>query len=572
MRQVTQSPVRHIRCACKREIEIKRCALCWCLGDRGLGDRARWMVVASPSRRALVLLGFRCVLSREASFIPKRLADCQGSLGLGARLKAFGLDDIERDLAALSSEASVERCVDAGRPCLTNLFLATYAYALAAAARWGVEQTPAPEELVRLHMAARSLEVLFPRAGSLMPCLVAAHREVTGRLRSRIFSAPWGSREPGSTSSVTIVLTVVGSEVGRAAQATLRSLLWHASCPIRVLTIGDAEGCSGFQQAASSARTSFEDRSAALAGAAWAHIRSRLPNRCFDAAAAKLRPLQNTSLVDALLARLFLHELLPDVDRAISLDIGDLVVLGDLCRLWRLVEWFSPSQAVAAAWESGPLQVAFGPLTGDHGASRFWARRGLPRLTKGMNTGLLLWDLQRLRTLDVNGSTWTSAMIQAAGESASSWCGVDRIWEQAVLNTFAFKGGDAHVYELSSKWNYIPTVAWELATHDASAAGLPEEALASKLHPGLRHGGRLVHACPSYGELVGEWGATSESPEELARWARHAREYRLWFSHGAPGLYTQDLRCDAEVLVVHFAGHAKRLPWAREALNFWGGA
>mmetsp|Transcript_52380 Transcript_52380/g.169987 ORF Transcript_52380/g.169987 Transcript_52380/m.169987 type:complete len:404 (+) Transcript_52380:309-1520(+) len=384
------------------------------------------------------------------------------------------------------------------------------------------------------------------------------------------------SSTPCKRPLVKIAITLVGSSFGEAAVSTLRSLLRHATCPVHAFVVADAAAWAAFEAAVAGlpvAATLVDLHRSRR----YAEIYGALPTQCHDPEAAtggdaaSRRPLRSKAVFHALAARLFLHEILPAVDRIISLDVGDLLVLSDICRLWSYFDWFHPTQALGAAWEVGAPQVPIGVQTGDEGAAKFWAARGVPQISKGINSGVLLLDLQRMRTLDVNGSSWTAAMVASARHSSDHWCGLESIWDQAILNAFLFRGvGHRHLYELSSRWNYIPGTPWELAFNDAQASGLPPEALGRKLHSGLRPGGRLLHWCPSYADIVGDWLMVQDLSDEQSLWLRNAKEYHLWFTaYGAPGFYTGDTKCGSEVWIVHFAGHSKRQPWARELLHFW---
>mmetsp|Transcript_47633 Transcript_47633/g.152090 ORF Transcript_47633/g.152090 Transcript_47633/m.152090 type:complete len:107 (+) Transcript_47633:205-525(+) len=102
---------------------------------------------------------------------------------------------------------------------------------------------------------------------------------------------------------------------------------------------------------------------------------------------------------------------------------------------------------------------------------------------------------------------------------------------------------------------------------------MPELVFNRRLSPGLRPGGHMVHACPGYAELLGEWAFGPPEGESLDARVQVARRYHSWFhSFGAFGFYSSDLRCGAEIYIVHFAGGTKSQPSAQKLFAFWAAA
>jgi len=263
----------------------------------------------------------------------------------------------------------------------------------------------------------------------------------------------------------------------------------------------------------------------------------------------------------------FLHELVPELDRVVAIDVGDLLFLDDIKNLWAEFQNFNEHQVFGASLEVGPTQVSY-----SHDASQdvaaFWAKRGLPEAGKGLNSGVLLLDLKRMRKVLIGGVSWTGSLLKAAHRMNRFYCGHEGMAEQALFSAFVFSGGEAYWKELPSTWNYIPSIPWEVDSNNFRS-NKPKQVLQRKLHPGLLSGGCLEHACPSYAHLLGEW--TWAQPEDVATWfVQKAKSYYYWFhSLHAPGFYSENLTCGAKVFVVHFAGYTKLLPWARKLLRYW---
>lgn len=486
----------------------------------------------------------------------------------GAR---YPLDVVARVVASLTDPATVEQCVKSGQKEMVHLFSELHALLH----EYALRMPSAAEAVVWLHRSARLVEVLVPRTDPQRKAeLLEVYVRLSQRLRALLFGGAPGRpvaaacSDRGTGSHITLAVTVVGRDFGRAARVTLGSLLCHTAHPVEVHVVGDAEGWEAFVGAVGSGvRANFID--------IWRHPRyndilQRMPKECSCPQSRGWRPLDPRSLrIGA--ARLLLHELLPShVERVIAMDVGDLLFLSDVQQLWGLFSNFTLVQMLGCALDSS-AQAAVG--TNFTEALHFWERRGLPRTARGVNPGVLLLHLGRLRRSQLpGGGGWSDVVLAAAREAARSGCSLEWNPQMVVLNSVLLREGLGKLawFELPSRWNYVPEVHWELGSHNAHDGGLPAELWAAKLHPGLMPGGRLVHACPWHAELVGEWALLAASTELRLEWLRTAREYQEWFIElGAPGLYNAGVACGEEVSVVHLVGYTKLLPWARHFLQYW---
>eukprot|EP00928_Gymnodinium_smaydae_P004051 TRINITY_DN11417_c0_g2_i1.p1 TRINITY_DN11417_c0_g2~~TRINITY_DN11417_c0_g2_i1.p1 ORF type:complete len:629 (+),score=96.31 TRINITY_DN11417_c0_g2_i1:119-1888(+) len=522
------------------------------------------------------------------------------------------LTDVERMINVLKDTSNIDVAIQSGRQMASFFFSQLHSLLY----HYAVRAPHLLEAVQALHLAARLVEVLLPRAPladralleeqharigrQLRKCIFAAEPMPKTALRSASLGGPGASDEnafadvvgaghsragsarlswPGSSNGLdveatrlTVALTLMGADYGRAALPTLVSLLYHTPGPLEVVAVGDVEGFNALTNVLSgvnvSARGVILTFVELMSNPRYWEILQLMPEQCVDPSLQGLSRKVNRSVLQIGLARLFLHELLLDYDRVLAIDVGDLLVLGNLYSLWHIFEEFDPDDLFACAMETGQSMISFGAQRGD--AVEFWRSRGFDDLAKGLNPGVLLMDLKRMRELNSNGASWTLILLLAAEQVSRMSCGLDSTPQIAVLNSIVFNGGDALMKELSSKWNYIPVVHWEHVAHAAQDAALPSEVLKSRLHPGLLPGGRFAHACPEYSALVGEWTLIANDDDELTRWHKKAKSYFETFTaRRAPGLYTSDLACGDAIVIVHFAGYSKTQPWAKLLLRYW---
>ncbi|MFZ5548500.1 MAG: glycosyltransferase family 8 protein [Pseudomonadota bacterium] len=156
----------------------------------------------------------------------------------------------------------------------------------------------------------------------------------------------------------------------------------------------------------------------------------------------RLRLLAHTTI--STLDRLVLPLLLPHVDRVIYLDV-DLVVMDDVTLLWRTDMRgrplaAKPSSSPGNRWGLQMLYQALSRLPLESALSvRAWLHRSGPMLFRAFNAGVLLMDLQRMRS---DGAT---SRLLALVEH----CGMN---DQDALNAYV-RGG---YQPLDDSWNAAP--------------------------------------------------------------------------------------------------------------------
>ncbi|CAK0857454.1 unnamed protein product [Prorocentrum cordatum] len=189
----------------------------------------------------------------------------------------------------------------------------------------------------------------------------------------------------------------------------------------------------------------------------------------------------------------FTHLVLPHLQRVLYVDIGDVLVFGDVAELWGLFDRFDEHQLVGIADENG---VGF--LHGERYGSQK-KRRGRARPN---NTGILLLDLERQRQARFEEEavrvSWSQEnACHQADMSLLGWILI-QLGEQTMQPQWRF--------ELSSLWHYMPSTEWQTADFDSSYVNRswPAELVRFRLFPGLRGPADVEHPCAQWYELAGD--------------------------------------------------------------------
>ena len=126
--------------------------------------------------------------------------------------------------------------------------------------------------------------------------------------------------------------------------------------------------------------------------------------------------------------RLFLTHLLPDsVDAVVYTDV-DTVAVSDVRRLWAEFQLHSPTQLLSAAWEAN------GPSS-DHTWYSVMVNEGFPWPRPwGINAGVLLLNLTKMRALRTSGLNGTSDWDGLVVDTFQRWGGSFALGDQDLLN------------------------------------------------------------------------------------------------------------------------------------------
>eukprot|EP00929_Paragymnodinium_shiwhaense_P077154 TRINITY_DN39713_c0_g1_i2.p1 TRINITY_DN39713_c0_g1~~TRINITY_DN39713_c0_g1_i2.p1 ORF type:complete len:675 (-),score=92.68 TRINITY_DN39713_c0_g1_i2:26-2050(-) len=439
------------------------------------------------------------------------------------------------------------------------------AFALYSGVKEASEGSPTKEEgdevhLGRLQIAASLVEVMLPylllvrdvtQNTTLLHKASWLYKKVRSKLYSKVFSSvpdrlrlvPITQGEP----PLDIVVNAIGSYGGNAGP-TLRSLLAHTSRLLKIHVLGDAEGWRSFSAVVDLLPSDLAARAEFAFVHLWEHPRYlqrlvELPRGCLNSFMGH----------SAYIRGIFMHEVLSEsIEKAIYIDIGDVLVFGDIAEFWGLFHKFTDRQLVGVALESGRFRTRASRLYSSGG-------RAFPgwHEDKWINTGVLLLDLARQRQRD-----WTGQVLRL------SWEDPDRCSQADMsLLGWAMLLQPEVWFEVPSAWHYVPSAYWQIAEHDLGhvAKDWPKELRDFQLFPGLFGVRDMRHACPQWPELVGSQVLVNQQAAQLTA------PIAMLHGNTGRGLYfSGDTACGQRVKLLHMVSHYKWLPWARKLLAWWG--
>merc|ERR1719362_287270 len=211
-------------------------------------------------------------------------------------------------------------------------------------------------------------------------------------------------------------------------------------------------------------------------------------------------------------------------------------------------------------------RAAFGPgefAGGPYGGSIPVQVLDLKRMRAGAWTqklaivvdGLVATETEKICNL---GEGWITGML---AYDASIWHNFDSHW---AVEPREFMGVQGDTGGMRNVWSEPGVWDWHV-------------------YPGLRAWTKLKIPCPGFVEHFVVFMLAGEQPPDLAAY-RWAQALALDTHHQAAANATlgeaaltslpfhYPIRCNNDVLGVHFALNLKAIPWARTFLNFWAGA
>lgn len=316
---------------------------------------------------------------------------------------------------------------------------------------------------------------------------------------------------------------------------TIWSVLMHTTSQLRVFIYGDALGLQTWREAVQELQGDGA-AAAMLAGVFFEyidftrHLRfrnnvlRRYPKGCDFGEAGQ-----------AILARVVCHELLPaDVDRVISIDLGDLLVLDDIRELWDEGDKLQDHQLMAVA----------------HAVS-----------LHHMNGGLVLYDTKRMRQRN-----FTNTVLRAArdgwGTSTDQAC----LRDQSIINIlhssrekFGYEG-PSPAMALPCKWSFFPTTEWQ--PHWNSPEMWLPEIQKLRRYPGIVSSQHIEVFCPDKIDMLSAWAFIPVSSDRQARiriYSHHeAAKHARYCSESRLGSGDERCcKCGQKVAVVHMPGDLK---------------
>ena len=150
---------------------------------------------------------------------------------------------------------------------------------------------------------------------------------------------------PAASARVALLIVSLG-DWAKTGFLTLWSVLQHRTASLRVMVLGDEPGLRAWQLAVQELKDQFQK----FEGVTFEYINfndhpqfsmylEKYPTHtCSFGAAGK-----------AILARVVCHLLLPpDIDKIISIDVGDIILLDDIASLWREFDNMQEHHVLAA--------------------------------------------------------------------------------------------------------------------------------------------------------------------------------------------------------------------------------
>jgi len=340
---------------------------------------------------------------------------------------------------------------------------------------------------------------------------------------------------------VTLLVLCVGQRA-RQGFPTFWSLLRYRSSRLQVFVFGDEAGLHDWQVAVNELaagpgarllqHTTFNYVDFA-AHPSFQRFRRRYPAGC----------VVTPGIGWALLARIVCHELLPaDVERAIAIDLGDVLVLEDVRGLWDLFDDFQEEHLLAASHVMSLHHV---------------------------NAGTVLYNVRRMRARN-----FTAIALRAARDGLRR--SGDCIHDQSILNTIHLHRaehnypGPSPVMMLPCRWMFVPSTEWQL--HWNSPEMWLPEIVARRRYPGLTSASNFEVYCPDVVDLLSAWAFNIVRENRRSRLRHLALEEGTavvrhctpsWSSAG----HRQCCRCGERVSLVHVPGDMKRWPFVESLLR-----
>lgn len=392
-------------------------------------------------------------------------------------------------------------------------------------------ETDINEVRPRFENALKVYQVVQNAADTLLYDAVARYGMIPGT--PRLSTAP----------EVVLVLTVVGpwASVGIV---TFWSILRTRSTPLRVFIFGDQAGIRDWRammRTVKSATPHVMHRLRFDYIDIFQHPRmiayfSRLPSECAASNMSK-----------ALYARLLCHELLPlDVERAIAMDLGDILVFEDILGLWEEGDHLQPDELLAAA---------------SHRSQEESLRQTKP---SELNGGVVLYEVSRMRQGNYTEDTLRAAII-GLEKGYQHFC----VWDQDILNAmredlWGLKG----VRLLPCRWSIFPMANWQFFWNTPSF--WLRELVERRRYPGLLAADHFEHFCPNHILMLHTvFAFEKREHRQLARnvaLAQGIRNQQPGSSIKAPD--GTRCACGERASLLHVPSTMKLWPWVQRLFRF----
>eukprot|EP00927_Polykrikos_kofoidii_P014212 TRINITY_DN16213_c0_g1_i1.p1 TRINITY_DN16213_c0_g1~~TRINITY_DN16213_c0_g1_i1.p1 ORF type:complete len:775 (-),score=97.02 TRINITY_DN16213_c0_g1_i1:118-2442(-) len=341
----------------------------------------------------------------------------------------------------------------------------------------------------------------------------------------------------GARAPIINLLVVSLGDWAKIGFSTLWSLVKRTSARLRIFVFGNPKGLESWRGAVAELNTTqgpnygrhflegvlFEYIDFAAHPGFKAYLQ-RYPEGCTFGPAG-----------EAMLARVVCHLLLPeDVDRVISLDTGDVLVLDDIRQLWDIGDEIQEHQVLAAA----------------HAVS-----------LNHINAGVVVYHVARMRLRGFAALTLRAAEDGLrAGQGRDGSC----LRDQQIINVlhshreqFDYEG-PSPVMLLPCRWSVFPVTEWQLSWNSPEM-WLPE-VVARRRYPGFLSTTHVEVYCPDVIDLLATWAFMPLSGSRQERLRTYA--YHLGKKSKCYCAYHGTFCCGngERAALVHLAGDLKAWP------------
>lgn len=275
----------------------------------------------------------------------------------------------------------------------------------------------------------------------------------------------------------------------------------------------------------------------------------------------------------------FLHEVLPiTITRVVFLDVGDVLVMGDVADLWQEFERFRPKALAAVAIEGGwshlererRWRISKEPqrtlkLRAASGTNYSWAQILNP-------AGISLWNLERARARN-----WTSVVLTTVRRIGTEGCTGGGCM---TVVTQVFRRRPDLWHELSSAWHFYPETPWDRPwnvkqlQYESTGHHWPFALRDRRLPYGLLDSAPLVmeNPCPPLPVLLATFVLPSWIGGDKLHIKRARTMGRRYVQFMNNRFFSSDMRCGTLIRALHASGPNKHERWAQELFALWGQA
>eukprot|EP00927_Polykrikos_kofoidii_P079021 TRINITY_DN75814_c0_g1_i1.p1 TRINITY_DN75814_c0_g1~~TRINITY_DN75814_c0_g1_i1.p1 ORF type:complete len:593 (-),score=49.68 TRINITY_DN75814_c0_g1_i1:462-2240(-) len=362
-----------------------------------------------------------------------------------------------------------------------------------------------------------------------------------------------GLRQRPRQSDVPVHIALVAS-VGKPvfaakAMATVRSALFFArKRPLHFHLFADGQGVEATQHAVknlepqlASRASRFEIHGEEILVPFFQKLKSWLPAKCLG---------KSSKFGDSGWLRLFANEVFRDrdeIETLVFVDAGDYVFLADPALMLEKRAAFEPEQFAGGPYGGSiPVQV----LDLERMRVGDWTKK-----LAIFVDGLVMSETEKICDL---GEGWITGGLAL---NALIWHNFDSHW---AVEPREFIGVQGHTGGMRNVWSN-PAV-WKF-----------------HIYPGLRDWTKLKIPCPRFAEYFVVHMLAGEQPPDPAayNWAQaiafdahHAAVANATLGEASLTSlpFHFPIRCNNDILGIHFALNLKAMPWARAFLNFWAGS